>query len=442
MGGIRNIIAGIFCCVLLVFSLQAQDSAQLREDIRILSADCFYGRGNAYQGERLAAEWIRDELKALPHLMPMGENGFQKYAFNAFRMEGEVVLKVDDRVLNPFTDYRIAPFSQTTQKENVPIVKVDASLLMDTARMENFLMKYWISIKRSVVYIDGVQWKNDKKYPKESIQKVLQSLQYQNPFQSIGIMVGVDELPVWGLSNTDFERNYALLYVLRHQLPKKCKKMTLSFSNEFYKKETQNICFAIDGAVHPDEFVVYTAHYDHLGCMGDSVIFHGAHDNASGTATVMDFARYYSEHQPAYTTVFLLFSGEESGLRGSKNFVRNPLIPLDKIKMLINLDMFCGGDDGIMVVNSTQGETKEMVDMMDTINATKHYVTAIKRRANAANSDHYYFTKHCPAIFIYTLGGKYGGYHNYTDTCENCGLNNYSAMFALILETLQQYLHN
>lgn len=442
MGGIRNIILSLICGLLGWGSLFAQDSVKLRENIGILAADNMYGRGNCHNGERIAAEWIRDELSSLPHLLPMGERGFQKFAFHAFKMEGKVAVTVDDLLLNPYTDYRIAPFSQTTRKENVPLVRVDASLLLDTVRLENFLMKNWSFLKKSVVYIDAVQWKNAKKYQGESIKKAIQSLQIQNPFQSIGIIVGVDELPVWGLSNTDFERNYALLYVLRQKIPGKAKKMTLSFSNEFYKKETQNVCFAIDGAIHPDEFVVFTAHYDHLGCMGDSVIFHGAHDNASGTAAVMDFAHYYSENQPAYTTVFLLFSGEESGLRGSKNFVENPLVPLDKIRMLINLDMFCGGDDGIMVVNSTQGETKVMVDIMDTINAAKHYVTDIKRRANAANSDHYYFSKYCPAIFIYTLGGKYGGYHNYTDTCENCGLNNYSAMFSLIIETLQHYLHN
>lgn len=202
------------------------------------------------------------------------------------------------------------------------------------------------------------------------------------------------------------------------------------------------MCFAIEGREYPDEFVVFTAHYDHLGCMGDSVIFPGAHDNASGVGTVMQFAQYYSHNAPAYTTVFLLFSGEESGLRGSYNFVKHPLIPLDKIKLLVNIDMMCGGDEGIMVVNGTDGTTKSFVDMMEQLNADNHYVAAVKRRTNAANSDHYYFSKKCPAIFVYTLGGKYGGYHNYTDTCDNCGLASYNGIFTLLRESVDQFLHH
>lgn len=441
MARVRNLILSfIFMGFCGSCNLWAQDSVVLRKAIETLSSNEFYGRGNCYDGEHIAAEWLRSELASLPNTRPMCENGFQKYAFNAFIMEGAIHLRIDKKELNQFTEYKIAPFSQTTHVQGVKIIKVDASLLVDTPAFEGFVMKNRAALKESFVYIDSKQWKH--KIDAMQISKAIKTLQNNNPFQSKGIIIGVDELPIWSLNNTDFERNYAFVYVLRKSISRKSKTVTFHCNNEFFKKQTQNVCFAIEGSVHPDEFVVFTAHYDHLGCMGDSVIFHGAHDNASGTAAVVDFARYYSQNAPAYTTVFLLFSGEESGLRGSSFFVKHPLVTLDKIKMLLNLDMFCGGDDGIMVVNSTVGETKNFVDMMDTINAKNHYITAVKRRANAANSDHYYFSKYCPAIFIYTMGGKYGDYHNYTDTCESCGLNNYSAIFTLIRETLKQYLNN
>jgi Zn-dependent M28 family amino/carboxypeptidase len=183
--------------------------------------------------------------------------------------------------------------------------------------------------------------------------------------------------------------------------------------------------------------IVFTAHYEHLGMSGDT-IFYGAHDNASGTAAVMDLARMANLQRGHYTYVFLLFGGEESGLIGSRYFADNPLIPLSKVKLLINIDLFCGGDEGLMVVNANSRETTPYVDLLQQINDLHGFTAKISRRDNARNSDHYYFTAHCPAIFIYTLGGPFGGYHSPTDTCDGCGLANYHRHMSLLRTFLEQ----
>ena len=198
---------------------------------------------------------------------------------------------------------------------------------------------------------------------------------------------------------------------------------------------SQNICGYIPGEV--DTMIVFTAHYEHLGMSGDT-IFYGAHDNASGTAAVMDLAHMANLQRGYYTYVFLLFSGEESGLVGSRYFADNPLIPLSKVKLLINIDLFCGGDEGLMVVNANSRETAPYVDLLQEINNLHGYATKIGRRDNAANSDHYWFTSECPAIFIYTLGGPFGGYHSPTDTCAGCGLANYHRHMTLLRAFLEQ----
>ena len=198
---------------------------------------------------------------------------------------------------------------------------------------------------------------------------------------------------------------------------------------------SQNICGYIPGDV--DTMIVFTAHYEHLGMSGDT-IFYGAHDNASGTAAVMDLARMANLQRGHYTYVFLLFGGEESGLIGSRYFADNPLIPLSKVKLLINIDLFCGGDEGLMVVNANSRETAPYVDLLQEINNLHGYATKIGRRDNAANSDHYWFTSECPAIFIYTLGGPFGGYHSPTDTCAGCGLANYHRHMTLLRAFLEQ----
>lgn len=197
---------------------------------------------------------------------------------------------------------------------------------------------------------------------------------------------------------------------------------------------SQNVCGYIPGET--DTMIVFTAHYEHLGMNGDTV-FYGAHDNASGTAAVMDLARMANLKRGHYTYVFLLFGGEESGLVGSHYFVDNPLIRLSKVKLLINIDLFCGGEDGLMVVNANSRETSAYVDLLQSINDERGYAAKVARRDNAANSDHYWFTSECPAIFIYTLGGPFGGYHSPTDTCDGCGLGNYMNFMTLIRTFLE-----
>jgi Zn-dependent M28 family amino/carboxypeptidase len=198
---------------------------------------------------------------------------------------------------------------------------------------------------------------------------------------------------------------------------------------------SQNVCGYIPGET--DTMIVFTAHYEHLGMSGDTIFF-GAHDNASGTAAVMDLARMANLQRGHYTYVFLLFGGEESGLVGSRWFAEHPLIQLSKVKLLVNIDLFCGGDDGLMVVNANSRETAPYVDLLERINDLQGLTPKIGRRDNAANSDHYWFTGECPAVFIYTLGGPFGGYHSPTDTCAGCGLGNYHRHMTLIRAFLEQ----
>ncbi|MCR4810993.1 MAG: M28 family peptidase, partial [Bacteroidales bacterium] len=182
----------------------------------------------------------------------------------------------------------------------------------------------------------------------------------------------------------------------------------------------------------------FTAHYDHLGMMGDKVCFHGAHDNASGVATVLDIARRYGLSKPHYTLVFCFFSGEEAGLLGSSYMVQHPLFDLKKVRLLVNLDLLCGGSEGFMVVNGKAENTTPFVNRMKARNEERHLLPEIKLRDNAANSDHWWFSKECPAIFIYTLGGRYGDYHSPYDTCDKCGIeDNYEKVLQVILAAIE-----
>ncbi|MGP9801914.1 M28 family peptidase [Rheinheimera sp. NSM] len=97
------------------------------------------------------------------------------------------------------------------------------------------------------------------------------------------------------------------------------------------------------GCTYPGQYIVVTAHYDHLGTQGRK-IFHGADDNASGVAAMLELAARLSAVCPAYSYIFLATDAEEDGLHGSKAFVAAPPVPVENIVLNLNLDMISRAD--------------------------------------------------------------------------------------------------
>jgi Zn-dependent M28 family amino/carboxypeptidase len=194
---------------------------------------------------------------------------------------------------------------------------------------------------------------------------------------------------------------------------------------------TRNVSGYVKGTSQPDSFIVFTAHYDHLGQMGDGIFFPGANDNASGTSMVLNLANYFSQHLQKYSVAFILFSGEESGLLGSGYFVEHPLFPLEKIKFLINLDIVGTGDEGIKVVNATA--FPKQFDQLVKLNDEEHLLKVVSPRGAAANSDHYpFYEKGVPCFFIYTMGGI-AAYHDVYDRAETLPLTEYEDLLKLLI---------
>jgi hypothetical protein len=127
----------------------------------------------------------------------------------------------------------------------------------------------------------------------------------------------------------------------------------LSISTDLIRREVEasNVVGIVNGSdpILKNEFIVIGAHYDHLGRGGEGSlapregdIHHGADDNASGTAGLLELARIFSSSsspRPRRTLVFIAFSGEEEGLLGSNYYVNHPLRPLENTVAMINMDM-------------------------------------------------------------------------------------------------------
>ena len=223
-----------------------------------------------------------------------------------------------------------------------------------------------------------------------------------------------------------------IFHVREDALPKKIKELNVGVTAAFIAHaHNDNLVGCVPGEVK-DTFIAFTAHYDHLGMMGQNTIFPGASDNASGTSVLLYLAQYFAQHPQHYSILFIAFSGEEAELMGSEFFVHHPLVPLKNIKFLTNLDIMGDATNGVTVVNAT--EFPKQFLLLQEINQKHGYLPVINSRGTAANSDHYYFTKEgVPSFFIYSAGGK-GFYHDVYDRAKAVTLNHIDDVTKLLID--------
>ena len=164
----------------------------------------------------------------------------------------------------------------------------------------------------------------------------------------------------------------------------------------------------LDGAdpARRNEYVVYTAHWDHLGrdpSLAGDQIFNGALDNASGTAALLELAEAFARARPARSVLFLAVTAEEKGLLGAKYYAENPLYPLERTLANINIDGVnpWGRTRDIVVVG--QGNTT-LEDVLEELARADGRVVAPDPEPEKGfyyRSDHFEFAKKgVPALYV------------------------------------------
>ena len=174
-----------------------------------------------------------------------------------------------------------------------------------------------------------------------------------------------------------------------------------------------------------DEYIVIGAHYDHLG-LGDQnslapskigKVHHGADDNASGTAALMELGRLFSAHRGNLKRglLFLAFAGEEIGLLGSSHWVNHPTRPIEKAAAMLNMDMVGRiKKDKVYVGGIGTGSTFEA--LIKRING-KHGFKLDRSKSGYSSSDHTSFVaKNVPVLFFFS--GLHSDYHKPSDTWD------------------------
>lgn len=201
----------------------------------------------------------------------------------------------------------------------------------------------------------------------------------------------------------------------------------------FSPNGSENVVAMIKGSEFPDQIVVISAHYDHLGIGPDGRIYHGADDDASGTSAVMAIAKAFKKaadagHRPRRTILILHMTGEEEGLYGSRYYTQNPIFPLKNTVTDLNIDMIGRIDkfhkdqsNYIYLIGSNR--LSSALDSIVNRQNRRHTILALDYKYNAPNephrfyyrSDHYNFAKHrIPVIFFFN--GVHADYHQPTDT--------------------------
>jgi len=402
----KNLLSAI---ALLFFSFDV--SAQYHVDvIKKLSSPEFHGRGYYKKGDVKAAHYIASEFQKAG-LQPAGKSFLQEFTFSVNTFPSKVEVAIGDQALVPGKDFIVSPACPPT-KGTWPLIRVkppfpdfnardysNEFLLLDKSGLDSVGLKQMDSLMRALPDVKGAVFVMDKL--------------------------------TWSVSQSVGGKS--VVRVLRDSFPADANTITLDVRSKLIKDyKTCNVVGYVPGTTNPDSFIVFTAHYDHLGRMGKNTLFAGANDNASGTAMIMDLARYYAkpENRPAKSVVFMAFAAEEAGLVGSKYYTENPLLPLNTIRFLINLDLMGNGDEGVMVVNGEVHEQEFL--MLESINNVSGYVKTLGKRGKAANSDHYWFgEKGVPAFFLYTMGGS-KAYHDIYDLPEALPLTEFEDVQKLL----------
>lgn len=143
-------------------------------------------------------------------------------------------------------------------------------------------------------------------------------------------------------------------------------KTNMTVNNTIKRSSSNNVMAKLSGSSRPDEYIIYTAHWDHLGVgeafEGDS-IFNGAIDNATGVAALFELAKAFkgANVQPERSIIFMAVTAEEQGLLGSQYYAENPVYPLNKTVGNINMDSFspAGKTKDISVVGLGQSEMED-----------------------------------------------------------------------------------
>ena len=389
--------------------------ARLQQHISYLASDALDGRRTGTQGANDAAHYIAGEFARVglrPAIQKTGASRRLSVAMSQYLQSFPYVagvtlgagnmLSLGDKKFTVGQDWLPLGFSSNSRIENTPIAFVGYGITASELNYDDYADKR-TSGKIALALAgtpdgdnphgqyaryEGVRWKAiaAKNAGAKALLIVtreaklsddrLSNLTYDNSAGDAGLPVAVISQDLIGGKAT-FERLEEGAKKRQYIFDENA---TASLTTDLVRKEVQayNVIGVLEGSdrLLKSEAIVVGAHYDHLGRGGEGSlaprsgeIHHGADDNASGTAGVLELARLFTSQRPRpkRTIVFMCFSGEEEGLLGSSYYVNHPIIPLANTVAMINMDMI-GRMKARKLIIGGVGTSKEWRDLIDSAN--------------------------------------------------------------------------
>jgi Zn-dependent M28 family amino/carboxypeptidase len=176
--------------------------------------------------------------------------------------------------------------------------------------------------------------------------------------------------------------------------------LSLDLKSTIAKKQSRNVIGRLDGTTHPDEAMVYSAHWDHLGKHPDEPgdnVYNGAVDNGTGVAGILEIAEAFKHQQPppARSLLFIAVTLEESGLLGSEYYVAHPVVPLNKTVGVINMDALsvAGKTHDLTVVGMGSSQLEDVLKSVADKQGLTLHAEAHPEAGSYFRSDHFNFAR-------------------------------------------------
>lgn len=325
-------------------------------------------------------------------------------------------------------------FPGLPKKLALAAVKGAAGVLVINPAQENFNQRSVDNSKRTNVY-----------FPRKKDNKVLNYAILSHAFARNILGANTDSLVAYAKAGKAFQASQAMQVNAKTE-----------FKYDKYRTvvNASNVLGVIEGSDKKDEYIFLTGHYDHLG-VRDGKIYYGADDDGSGTVAVIQMAEAFAKAKaegkgPRRTIVFMTVSGEEKGLWGSEYYSDNPVYPLEKTSVDLNIDMVGRIDtermsDDTMNYVYVVGHDKLSSDLPIINEAMNKKYTGLKldykfddpndKERIYFRSDHYNFArKGVPVLFFYD-GMLKSDYHKPTDTVDKITWSLYENRVRMVFHT-------
>ncbi|HNW77243.1 MAG TPA: M28 family peptidase, partial [Bacteroidales bacterium] len=406
--------------------------SRMKHDVYVLASDSFQGRKSGTIGEKSAYEYIISRFQQAG-LSPKGDSGswLQPFPYLIRALGTDNSLTINGKECRRYDDFDVMDISSSGDATG-EIVDAGSGLFLPDAGIDDYR---GVDVTGKIVLIDLYvpgKWIRDK----ATSAKVTPKSRFETAFlKGAAGVICYNPESHWGRKTPEFDRPDTLskpvVYVTR-----KLAESILSSKNPSARIQTRfmTINYTYHNVVgfcgDPDApvSVILGAHYDHEGVGSKTrLIKNGADDNASGTAMIMELARYYRQHPtPGTNYLFIAFSGEEEWLRGSKYFASRPTIDLSKVSFMFNFDMVgrlgAQGNRVEAVCTGTSPVWKKI--LRDAPGRTFR----LKKVPGAGEfSDHHpFYKKDIPIAYLTT--GIHSDYHTSRDDAEKI---NYTGMLSI-----------